>query len=470
MDFSFREEDLPITSAEEILQQTNRTPGEYYVVYSIYSSVTPECDLPALCSSLMQFTRSLAESHIWYREEFNLHVVNITSIDTDFPSSFIQGFTFHGDSVDDEWFIVYLLYHISLQFPYLSIKISDTDGEFLLIEGANHLPDWIKPENSSNRVWIRQGLVHLLSDDALDLKKSVKIMSSELHLTFVQLDLTKCIEQRIIEFPSRSLVSQHCPQVFLPQICAEAFSLNPSLISRAAHAICSADTSTRKKMAGLSKFPLQDYVISDLKMSRLQYAELMFMSFFPPPRLKLVQKALDFSDKDTSKALDIGFRLTCGLEIAYQLSTEINKYRSTENYINSPLSLVSPEFDGLKCNDGSILDSLDKFISETEDRFYHDVVKLVDLSVRTSHPTSEKFVSVSKQTVVTGQNDDRWMFMSPEELDREMSTAAGSNEIGRSEDKDLYPRHKGVDVFLFKYTLVFYLLNYLNLPTFYFKI
>ena len=31
-------------------------------------------------------------------------------------------------------------------------SIRDGDGEFLLIEAANHLPTWLKPETSTNRV------------------------------------------------------------------------------------------------------------------------------------------------------------------------------------------------------------------------------------------------------------------------------------------------------------------------------
>lgn len=32
------------------------------------------------------------------------------------------------------------------------ISINDTDGEFLLIEAAEHLPSWVTPSNAYNRV------------------------------------------------------------------------------------------------------------------------------------------------------------------------------------------------------------------------------------------------------------------------------------------------------------------------------
>lgn len=65
---------------------------------------------------------------------------------------YLHGLTNYGDSVEDEWLIVYILRELSNQFPELWIKIVDTDGEFLLIEAANALPGWLNPEIADNRV------------------------------------------------------------------------------------------------------------------------------------------------------------------------------------------------------------------------------------------------------------------------------------------------------------------------------
>jgi hypothetical protein len=56
---------------------------------------------------------------------------------------YLHGVTNYGDSVEDEWLIVYML------------KVVDTDGEFLLIEAANALPRWLNPEIADNRVDIQ---------------------------------------------------------------------------------------------------------------------------------------------------------------------------------------------------------------------------------------------------------------------------------------------------------------------------
>ncbi len=65
---------------------------------------------------------------------------------------YLRGVTNYGDSVEDEWLIVYILRELSSRFPQIWIKVVDTDGEFLLAEAANALPRWLTPEIADNRV------------------------------------------------------------------------------------------------------------------------------------------------------------------------------------------------------------------------------------------------------------------------------------------------------------------------------
>lgn len=54
--------------------------------------------------------------------------------------------------MEDEWVIVYILRELSKKFDDIWIKVSDSDGEFLLIEAAGALPAWLEPEVADNRV------------------------------------------------------------------------------------------------------------------------------------------------------------------------------------------------------------------------------------------------------------------------------------------------------------------------------
>lgn len=67
-----------------------------------------------------------------------------------------------GDAVDDEWFVTWLLRHLTQRIPGTTARVWDNDGEFILIEAAYHLPRWLKPETAGTRVWLRGGALHLL--------------------------------------------------------------------------------------------------------------------------------------------------------------------------------------------------------------------------------------------------------------------------------------------------------------------
>lgn len=111
----------------------------------------------------LKLTDSLLKEYIWQRDGFkvevesgkgapSLSIVSIICADLKVGLMHLHGLTNYGDSVEDEWLIVYILKELSNKFPELWIQVADTDGEFLLIEAANALPRWLNPEIAENRV------------------------------------------------------------------------------------------------------------------------------------------------------------------------------------------------------------------------------------------------------------------------------------------------------------------------------
>lgn len=82
-----------------------------------------------------------------YISLFNFHSIG------DVPAH-LGGVTEFGDNVEDEWFIIYLLKHITHIFSDVAVVVYDNDGQFILIEAAEHLPKWLDPDSSENRVSI----------------------------------------------------------------------------------------------------------------------------------------------------------------------------------------------------------------------------------------------------------------------------------------------------------------------------
>lgn len=69
----------------------------------------------------------------------------------DLPPHF-YGITHFGENINDEWFLVSLVFELTRRITGLIVRVVDSDGEFILIEAADHLPQWANPESCEQRV------------------------------------------------------------------------------------------------------------------------------------------------------------------------------------------------------------------------------------------------------------------------------------------------------------------------------
>ena len=154
-----------VTNADILLEQfSSFTEYEERCLYSIYmidnKTNSINDSILSLFDSINQFTKEIIKDYIWQVEPFCL---NICKSDENFY--FLQGSSKFGENIEDEWFIVFILKEISLRFSNLVACITDSDGQFLLIETADYLPNWLSPENSENRIWLKNGRLHIINID-----------------------------------------------------------------------------------------------------------------------------------------------------------------------------------------------------------------------------------------------------------------------------------------------------------------
>lgn len=122
---------------------------------------SPEALVEA-CARVLAQVGSLSSDYIWHKQAFQLglspesfaHPVDKSQ------HRYLQGKTDVTDAVDDEWFIVWLLRQLTILDDDAAVQIEDDDGEFLLIEAADSLPNWVTPQNAANRVSSRVPAVH----------------------------------------------------------------------------------------------------------------------------------------------------------------------------------------------------------------------------------------------------------------------------------------------------------------------
>ena len=152
-----------VSNADSLLQQFQRLDIEDAVTISIYPDKQAlHTELLSLLNSIIAAADEISKSYIWFKDTLKLYL--IVPDDKNVPSYFTGTVKF-SDSIEDEWFITYIAYKLSEEFPTVSISVTDTDGQFLLIEAADFIPDWIDPENCENRIWIRQGQLHIINLD-----------------------------------------------------------------------------------------------------------------------------------------------------------------------------------------------------------------------------------------------------------------------------------------------------------------
>ncbi|KAI1135420.1 SGT1-domain-containing protein [Hypoxylon sp. FL0543] len=293
---------------------------------------SPLSELENIRKEAIKLSDSIAEGYIWQRDSFQLR------LERDQDLVYLHGITDYGDSVEDEWLIVYILRELTRPFPALWVRISDSDGEFLLVEAANVLPKWLSPEIDSNRAWIHDGKLYILPLAAssgekrpLSLDEAVRYIKSSpdtlVHSTFIEAEAF----YRLEKYPRQVADSIHYSIVTIPRKLAYILHERPSTIAPAVEAFYLRDPIAMKPLTSLSgdmHFPPKDLVTVSVKFTKVLFAQLKSQRFSPPPMWSIV---LEDAEKQASGAedaqkrlarLELGMKLTCGFEM---LATDADK-------------------------------------------------------------------------------------------------------------------------------------------------
>ncbi|CAI5484085.1 unnamed protein product [Closterium sp. Yama58-4] len=160
----------------------------------------------------------------------------------------LYGRTQYGASVEDEWVVVWLLLRISACLPFLSIRVRDGDGDFVLIEAATVLPKWIAPSCARNRLLLRQGRLHLVHPclrrppyRPAALHRALAAMRSADEPTEASEKIHSAVMSRMAGLPDSALAALHTARCRLPIRAAQVLQQDPYLATLAAHAFLNRD-------------------------------------------------------------------------------------------------------------------------------------------------------------------------------------------------------------------------------------
>ncbi|KAF1920438.1 SGT1 protein-domain-containing protein [Ampelomyces quisqualis] len=291
-----------------------------FVIDTTLSDIQTRERLQAFQRSVWQLEKKFLKEYIWQREHLTLDLVREEG------RWMLKGRTNYGDSVADEWLIVWLLRELSKQFRDAWIRIYDTDGEFLLIEAANALPKWLNPEVAENRVWINSHRLLIVplskgeTDPApLNMKDALKILDDSPARPQQYLKVEKEAFHRLDKYPAAIAENQHHATLPLPRKVAHILHMNPSYIAPIVEAFYLRDPiSIRLLQPEKSELPLtftpDDFIQVSVRFTKVLYAQLLGQQWSPPLPWDSAQERLVKNAHGTEKA-EMGVKVAAGLQI-----------------------------------------------------------------------------------------------------------------------------------------------------------
>ncbi|CAK0783621.1 hypothetical protein CVIRNUC_006820 [Coccomyxa viridis] len=319
---------------------------ENAVCYEVHTEAADASaqQLQELQDKVVQAIKPYFEGYIWQRDSFALQSSrdypppwkpevqsgakhSDQSTLRDFSASSIPclwGKTMFGDNLEDEWFITWVLSEITRRIPGTAARVWDNDGEFLLMEAAYALPRWLKPETASSRVWLLDGLLHIVplpTAAAPDipsfpsLKQAKQIVHSSQIDTVAGQKVQEAIAARLKGYPQRAQRQMHRARVLISARAAAVLREDPQLAGPAVEAFYNRDADDMRAAAHMTHFSPQDMVCVVVTLNRCMYAQLEQQEFQAPPGFSIPP-----AKSPQHSAAQRGMKLAVGLEMLYARS------------------------------------------------------------------------------------------------------------------------------------------------------
>ncbi|KAJ6657754.1 hypothetical protein lerEdw1_001941 [Lerista edwardsae] len=432
-------------------RELNLAAAEDAVQYQLFL-LTDKPEDPQHCQEILQqyIERILAHvapilvSYIWQNQPFNLKYKPAKG---DIPAH-IGGLTKFGDNIEDEWFIVYLIKEITKEFPELAARVDDNDGEFLLIEAADFLPQWLNPENSVNRVFLHRGelcIIPLTKAPKVEtllpvtnptIPQALKLLASHSREFVATKSIRAAVYKRISGYPEKIGAFLHRAHCYIPAGIAVVLKQRPALVSAAVQAFYLRDPIDLKACHVFKTFPPETRIMTSVTLTKCLYAQLVQQTFVPDRRSGY---SLPPRSHPQYKAYELGMKLAHGFEILCSKCTSVCD-DSKKHILNLPLwdNFLS----SLKKNnyfkgemEGSV-QYLDR-LHMAENYFQQTIISPQSPVARSP---GEEILTILKTTSLNMENfgkeasslppedDDSWLELSPDALDEILQEASGRNK------------------------------------------
>ncbi|GAB1610168.1 protein ecdysoneless homolog [Argonauta hians] len=394
--------------------------------------------------NILAHLSQLLVDYIWQKEPFKLKAV----VGDESTPHHLYGCTHFGDNIQDEWFVVYLLFQLTQHFSGLVAKISDNDGEFLLIEAADVLPDKLTHSTSENRIFIKDGQLHIIpmptSSQDVDwlplftpsLQEAVQIIHDHSSETVASPEIQKVLKKRLECYPQKITEDIHSAYCYIPAGLAVALTQRPSLIAAGVNAFYYRDRDDLKACRSFRYFRPGTRVMTLVKFTRCLYAQLVQQNFQPHRESGWI---LPNSSNSKHKAHELGMKLAHGFEIlCSKCSNPNSQNRESIDNQNIPdarlvrfISTLTDKgyFKGEL--EGSVMyselmEKAKQYFNDNVDHTPCDMEQLgntvLDLIQQTPYSVEDLRL---QENLLPPEDDDSWLCVSPQEVDAMIRRAGG---------------------------------------------
>ncbi|CCX32939.1 SGT1 protein-domain-containing protein [Pyronema domesticum] len=335
---------------------TDTLTYQLFLLPSASEASALESSLTTLKTSIESLVQEWVSStnYVFQRSPFSISLISSTP---GLPAH-LSGSLPYGDSIDDLWFISSLLVSITKTHPSIYLRLTDTDGEFLLIEAAHALPRWLTPEVSENRVWINDGKLYIIplvkgGKRELSLSEAVEFLSQ---CTPESLLRDKNIEKEAMErmkgYPAKAATQRHRARVIVPRAVAGLLRERPDAVAAAVESFYIRDPISLQAVKKKEKMvPWVDPVEVTVGFTKVLWAQ-MKGQIWEAPR----GSGYPVASPENGK-LDVGVKLTAGFEMLLARENDVLLESGREELVEELRGLVEKGIKGPtdeECKQGEV--------------------------------------------------------------------------------------------------------------------
>ncbi|XP_060535573.1 protein ecdysoneless [Cylas formicarius] len=437
---------------------------EYYLFPSIDSrdEKDQETTLNTVLQKANKIVEKYAKNYLWHKDAFKLtirtsHSNYLRHIEdkNDILPPHLYGVSHYGDNIEDEWFMVFILRELTREVTGTIGRIYDSDGEFLLIEAADFLPNWANPDTCENRVYFYDGKLHLIPPEdpenpSISISTALSMIWADPGIFLTSDEIQNSIKNKLSNFPDNIKDNLHCTTILVPTMVAAILRHRPSLIAPAVQAFCNRDPLDLKACRAMKYFPPEQRVRTRVTFTKCLYAMLLHSKYVPDRRTGW--NLLPVGDPEY-KTHVLGVKVACGFEILVSQakpSDDVEGDKGWHTYLENLKE--KGYFKGFLEHSrdyNNLLNRAKEYYADYRDSMHYcpaigqevlSLLKSIDINF-------EQFQSEGDN--LEKDDDDSWLNISPEELDRMLQEKYGQRKMfSATNDSDAGTFAEKVNAFL----------------------